>query len=114
MMISDDERRDYRSSLITAAIIFVLLLAILIPKNAGRKKENDGSNFYAVPASITTIDEVRGRIGATDSRGIEWYWYGESDVRLRDMVILVMNNQGTEYIFDDSVENISIAEMDLQ
>ena len=114
MIITDDECNDYRSGIIVVAVIFVLVLAVLIPKNSGRKKENDGSNFYAVPASITTIDEVHGRIGATDSRGIEWYWYGESDARLRDMVILVMNNQGTEYIFDDSVENISIAEMDLQ
>lgn len=106
-----EERNNVIGGIATCVVLFLMILAILVSKKIGRHKDKIDVSFYAIPAKITTIDESRERVGATDSRGIEWYWYGESDAKLRDMVILVMNNNGTEYIFDDVVENVSVAEM---
>ena len=67
-------------------------------------------SLYAKEATITTIDIVRKRVGATDSKGYEWYWYyGESPIEcnLDDQVLLIIDDNKTEYVFDDEVISIT-------
>lgn len=97
-------------------LIFVITFAIVlnatlcIELKRARAQEQSG-NLYAIPANVSTIDDMRGRIGVTDSRKIEWYWYEESKWKLNDMVILVMNDHGTEYLYDDYIVSISETEL---
>ena len=100
-----------RVTSVLASGLALLMVLVSIAAGVSKKSRPQEVSFYALPATVTTVDEIRNRIGATDSRGIEWYWYGDGSWKLRDVVILIMSDNSTEYIFDDSIISISNSEI---
>ena len=97
--------------LVCFIILIIVFCAWSCAEYNNERANESQENLYAIPASVTTIDDMRKRVGLTDSRQIEWYWYEGLDCKLGDMVLLVMNDHNTEYIFDDYIVNISEAEL---
>ena len=95
------------------AILLISILGILllfISDTLRMDHKEKPLSLYAKEATITTIDIVRKRVGATDSKGYEWYWYYEEspiECNLGDQVLLIVNDNRTEYIFDDEVISIT-------
>ena len=95
------------------AILLIIIQGILLLFISGTLRMNhkeEPLSLYAKEATITTIDIVRKRVGATDSKGYEWYWYyGESPIEcnLDDQVLLIIDDNKTEYVFDDEVISIT-------
>ena len=52
-------------------------------------------------AVVTTINTGKDLVGFTDQKQNEWYLYGAEGWRLGDKAIIVMDDNDTEYIFDD-------------
>ena len=68
----------------------------------GSKRETEvHESLYAKQAVVTTINEGKDFVGFTDQKGIEWYLYGAKGWSLGDNAMIVMDDNNTEYIFDD-------------
>lgn len=88
----------------------LLLSSILLLTLGGCKSTKSKSVMYAVSAKVTTINEQRGYVSLRDYHGIEWYWYcdtREAPWDVEEEVLMVMDNRGTEYVYDDSIVSIT-------
>lgn len=59
---------------------------------------------YVSPVVVTS--NVEGFVGFCDNSGEEWYYYFENgtDLKEGDSAMLVMNNMGTDTIYDDRIK----------
>ena len=68
----------------------------------GSKREIEvHESLYARQAVVTTINTGKDFVGFTDQKGNEWYLYGVEDWSLGDEALIVMDDNNTDYIFDD-------------
>ena len=92
--------------LICAIIIACAVIYLYIrPETAATPKVT----YYALTAKVIKLDSINDIVAVEDSTGNIWEFYGTQDWELNDCVSLVMNNQGTDSIFDDSIENATFS-----
>lgn len=62
------------------------------------------SHTYVSPVVVTS--NVDGFVGFCDNSGEEWYYYFENgtDLKEDDSAVLVMDNMGTDTIYDDRIK----------
>lgn len=62
------------------------------------------SHTYVNPVVVTS--NVDGFVGFYDNSGEEWYYYFENgtDLKESDSTVLVMDNMGTDTIYDDIIK----------
>ena len=92
---------------IIGVLIFTLFTCAFCAKHHDTKSD---SMLYAKTAVVTTIDRVHGYVGFTDKQGSEWFWWCDTDSApwaLDDAVLLVMDNNGTAWMYDDEIVSIT-------
>lgn len=68
-----------------------------------RAKANGNENLYAIMTICTDIDYTTDTVTVVDFNGFEWQFNGVEDYDTKDIICLVMNDKGTELIFDDEI-----------
>lgn len=61
------------------------------------------SEYYPLTAFVTEINANENLISVTDNNGQVWQFDDSSDWRNGDICSMIMNDNGTENIFDDEV-----------
>lgn len=85
--------------LCVATLLFVAVfgtLAIII--------NDTPSEDYALTTKVVELDRENDVVVCKDFNGNLWEFYGCEDWQLGDIASLLMNNHGTEQIFDDEIE----------
>ena len=88
-----------------------LILFMLISVISNNAKANNAkvtitpSNYYALSTTVTDVDYESDTVTVTDHNGNEWQFSGCEDWMIGDGCALVMNNMGTEIIYDDEIVN---------
>lgn len=94
----------YLISILLVSIFLILHVVSEILKDT----DKEDRYVYACTATTTTINRDKGYVGFTDKRGKEWFWYIDSSLwELEDTVLLVIDNNGTNYIYDDTIVSIT-------
>jgi hypothetical protein len=71
---------------------------------AGRRSTQ--TTTYAKHGVVTELDRANDTVTFTDCNGFNWCFYGVEDWMIGDGVSAVMNDNGTDSIFDDEVVNV--------
>ena len=61
------------------------------------------STDYAMTCKVVEIDHEKDLVTVVDSNGFEWTWEGVEDWQIGDCASLLMNDSGTDEIFDDVI-----------
>ena len=87
-------------------ILFMLISVISNNANATTTKTiAPSNNYYALSTTVTDVDYKTDVVTVTDHNGNEWQFSGCEDWMTGGGCALVMNNMGTEIIYDDEIVN---------
>lgn len=75
-------------------VLFILCVGMFWPAQA---------ETYPDVLMVVDLDEHEDVVIAVDFNGNEWTWTGIEDLFPGDMVAVVMDDQGTETIYDDEI-----------
>ena len=92
--------------IVTLAAAFMIFLAFFIAKVRFIEenfKQNSAEDYYARSGIVTTVDRETDTVVWIDSVGYVWSFRGCEDWEIGDGIACVMNDKGTEEIFDDEV-----------
>lgn len=67
------------------------------------------NNYYALTAQVVKIDKTQDIVTVEDSVGNLWEFYGVEDWEIGDCASMVMDDMGTDRIYDDEVANVRYA-----
>ena len=62
--------------------------------------------YYAKSGVVTFVDRTEDRVCFTDNQGEIWEFESSDDWEVDDLVACVMNDNGTDEIFDDIVISV--------
>ena len=79
--------------------MIILCIALIM----GGKPQSD---FYPLAATIVEIDAENDIVYCVDTNGFEWSFYDIDDWQINDCCVMVMNDKGTEIIFDDEIVSV--------
>ena len=79
-------------------IVALVLCGILMGVVACAQAET-----YSAVLMVVDLDEHEDMVIAVDFNGNEWTWTGIEDIFPGDMIAVVMDDQGTEIIYDDEI-----------
>lgn len=85
--------------------IVVLLLGWQLSRNLINQKQPEPpeQHLYPKTAMVIEVDHTKGTVTCEDYNGFRWVFYGAEDWMVRDCVSLLMNDNGTPGILDDSI-----------
>ena len=87
-------------------ILFMLISVISNNANATTTKTiTPSNNYYALSTTVTDVDYKTDVVTVTDHNGNEWQFSGCEDWMTGDGCALVMDDMGTEIIYDDEIMN---------
>lgn len=75
-------------------VLFILCVGMFWPAQA---------ETYPTVLMVVDLDEPEDVVIAVDFNGNEWAWTGIEDIFPGDVVAVVMDDQGTEIIYDDEI-----------
>lgn len=61
------------------------------------------AEIYPQTFIVSAMDTAQDALVLIDSAGNEWIWYGIEDYDLGDIVAAIMDDNGTEIIYDDAI-----------
>lgn len=70
-------------------------------------------NYYPLVTKIVRFDEENDEVFCEDSNGFLWSFYGIEDWSIDDTAVLLMDNMGTQLIFDDAIVKTKYDSWDL-
>ena len=79
-------------------IVALVLCGILMGVVACAQAET-----YPAALMVVDLDEHEDMVIAVDFNGNEWTWTGIEDIFPGDMIAVMMDDQGTETIYDDEI-----------
>ncbi len=68
--------------------------------------ESDSKNYYAMTAVVADLNYEKDTVTVVNANGFTWSFSGTEDWELGDVASLVMNDNGTEIIFDDEIVSV--------
>lgn len=83
-------------------IMLLVLIAGLMLTACAAKTENHN---YALTAIVIDVDRNADTVTVEDFNGNAWTFYGAEDWMAGDCASLVMNDNSTEKIMDDTIES---------
>lgn len=91
--------------LIIIIIVIFSPLAILIFATGQKNNQNlpKEGNLYALTTKVVMIDYPTDVVWCEDYNGNIWEFYGCEDWAIDDIASLLMNDKGTELIYDDEI-----------
>ena len=94
--------------IVTLAVAFTIFLAFFIAKVRFIEedfKQNSAEDYYARSGIVTTVDRETDTVVWIDSVGYVWSFRGCEDWESGDLIACVMNDRGTDEVFDDEIVN---------
>lgn len=92
---------------ILAGIVLVFALVwFLIPRQRPQ--------LYATTAIVRAVDPENDLVTVEDYNGFTWGFYGAEDWLPGDCVSMVMNDAGTDLVFDDEIVSVRYSAWELQ
>ena len=67
------------------------------------------NNYYALTAQVVKIDRAQDIVTVEDSVGNLWEFYGAEDWEIGDCASMVMDDMGTDRIYDDEIVSAQYA-----
>lgn len=92
--------------IILVAFFCILALAIALTVSLSPKGER-----YPLIGRVFAIDTVHNVVFFVDGAGVSWSFKGVEDWRNGDYVSCIMNDMGTESIYDDQIISIRYGEI---
>ena len=83
---------------LAAVIGFIIHFSGCTTENSQKKTEN-----YPLTTIVTEINPEIDVVSITDNNGFVWQFYGVEDWEEGDVCSVIMNDNGTETIFDDII-----------
>lgn len=68
--------------------------------------EPASKNYYAMTAVVSNLDYARDTVTVKNATGFTWVFSGTEDWDIGDVASLVMNDNGTQIIFDDEIVSV--------
>ena len=90
------------------------ILAILIMMMMSIHNNTTEYHRYATTTVVTKIDYATDTVVCEDSAGYEWAFYGIEDWCIGDVCSMVMCDNGTPSILDDTIESVRYSGYTLQ
>ena len=85
-------------------LIFAALLFGLYFINMGREMKDDKiNNLYPLTTYVVDVDINSDIVTVVDFNGFQWQFDGVEDWTINDICSMIMDNNGTPYIFDDKI-----------
>lgn len=110
----EKERMNKMNKLNKAAaitnVIIIIIMALLTHacylkgKHAGADEMM--SHIYPMSGIVTEVNHQENRVIVTDSTGNEWEFDGAEDWRTGDIAAMIMEDNGTEEIYDDEIIDV--------
>ena len=72
-------------------------------------EKNNNSQVYPLTVEIVELDRDSDIVTGVDGAGNFWEFYGVEDWETGDFASLLMNDNGTQSIYDDTIEIIRYA-----
>ena len=79
-------------------LIVLALTSCLLPA-----KMNPPTKQYALTTKVVALDEENDLVTCKDFNGNLWKFYGCEDWAIDDIASLLMSDEGTEKIYDDTI-----------
>ena len=97
-------RRNWQIPASIVVVAMILAMFVFLPTALG---EEDEHVFVGKPygrvAVVKSIDEEKDIVTFVDGVGFEWRWGGVEDWEVGNAAALVLDDMGTESIFDDTI-----------
>ena len=104
-MLAKDEQ--LLPTLVIIAIILILLTGVIgIIGESCPPPQTIESTQYAKSGIVTRVDRKTDTVTFVDRSGNEWSFTGAEDWMVGDHIAVVMDDYGTETIFDDRVVSV--------
>ena len=87
---------------IAAAFLFILVLGMCQVDAAERQP----ANLYPQTFIVVSVDSYENLVTIKDFNGYTWQFWGAEDWIENDICSAIMDNRGTESIFDDEVVSV--------
>ena len=84
--------------------LILFMLITLISDNT-KATTTPSNNYYALSTEVTDVDYKADTVTVTDHNGNEWQFSGCEDWMIGDGCAVVMDDKGTEIIYDDEIVN---------
>lgn len=88
---------------IVFGVIALLIGIIISASSCNNQKEVIKTNQYPLTTIVTEINEEKDLVSVTDSNGYVWQFYGVEDWEEGDICSIIMDNNGTKEILDDTI-----------
>lgn len=88
---------------ILVIIIGLWLFTIAAIDTTNNTNEITTESIYAMTTKVVDIDKESDIVTVKDSTGNLWEFYGVEDWEIGDCASMVMNNMGTDSIYDDEI-----------
>lgn len=83
-----------------------LSIAAAIVAPAAAPVTAPAENLYAMTAIVTGLDSESDTVVVKNSVGLTWEFSGIEDYLIGDVVSMVMDNKGTDIVFDDEILSV--------
>lgn len=100
-----DMKEMGKAKYISLCVVTTLLLMALVGGLATIVilSEKPVTNDYAMTCKVVELDDENNLVVLVDANGFEWTWEGIEDWQVGDCASLLMNDNGTAEIFDDTI-----------
>ena len=78
-------------------VIIIALFALIVAFSTAC------AEIYPQTFIVGTVDPMQDALILIDSMGNEWLWFGIEDYEVGDIVAAIMDDNGTEIIYDDAI-----------
>lgn len=85
------------------ALIIGIIITIIGRTNLEEKTE---ANQYPLTTIVTEINEEKDLVSITDNNGFVWQFYGVEDWKEGDICSVIMSDNGTKNILDDTIVKV--------
>lgn len=104
-MFNRDER--FFTILIIIGLILIIVTGLIgIIGNACQPPQTNANSQYAKSGIVTRVNRKTDTVTFADRSGNEWQFTGAEDWMVGDHIAVVMDDCGTEMIFDDRVVSV--------
>lgn len=98
-----------KKSVLVCALCLILLITAIVAVITLRDNQLP-EQYYAKSAIVSSINFTKGYVSLQDKAGNEWFWWCDTSSppwAINEPVLLVMNNKGTEWIYDDEIISVT-------
>ena len=103
-MLYNFKNKDMKYFAWAITILMVLLVGYLVWFST--LKPSASSGVYPLTCEVIEVNRANDTVLAIDATGNEWEWTGIEDWEIGDCASMIMNDNGTDRIYDDAIISV--------